>query len=863
MKKASLTSWLYWLLPAAVLAVSPVYLKDDSEAFIRWYLTFFIMSLIFLPLSALIFAKNKSRGYIFSKPLALALSGFVMWTLSYLHILPFRMIPIIVILVLFAVVFMILPGPRKAFAEALRDPGTVRLMAFEEFLFAGGMLFWSFVRGIKPVLDSLEKPMDYGFMMSLMRTDFLPAKDMWYSSGNINYYYFGQYIYTFTTKLSGLHPRLTYNLALGTTFALTLALTFGLCYMLTELGMRKGLKLFKAAPFAGGLIGSLLTTLGGNSHSFFYGTAYSSSLKRDVKAPGYPIMKFLFDKGLLAKWTPPAADLVGQTDSRPITIDGFWFANSTRYIGYNPTTHDKTIHEFPYYSFLVADLHAHLINLAFVLLIIALAIVLVDSDSVRKIPALFHKKDMSLKDSNDRNWFRTEFMTILASLKSTLLQPVFLITALLLGLFMMCNFWDFTIYLVVVSMALLIVNLSGTGKLGSWETLPVFLFQLAAVMIPFLLISDPLLAIIGYAAAALLCFGVLLFAGDSFTITGAQISLLFFLSNLLILPFNLNFDPMAKSVALSLDHTPLFQMIMLWGTHVLTGLIFVIYLIRRRSEDRNSTDNPSSSSAQGPVSRFLLGMNTMDLFAAGLFICGLLFLLLPELIYVVDIYGGHKRANTMFKFTYQAFVMLSIVMGYAITRLALIKSDGSRVDRRWSFVSVFMILMMAIPMNYAPLATSQWIGEIRKENYTGLDGVKGLSSPDMVSAIDWINDNISGQPVLLESYGDSYTEYCRLTAFTGLRTIVGWQTHVWLWRTSKNVNGYGDVVAPMQGVVKSIYEFKDEALVNGYLDKYEVEYIAVGQNERAKFPEINEDKLKALGTIVYENDSLYIVKISQ
>lgn len=859
-RKRTVLSRLCWILPVAVAAISPFYLGSDSAVFIRWYITFFVLSLIFFPLSSMIFSKNRDRGYAFSKPLSMAISGFAMWTFSYLHILPFRQIVIIILLFAFASVFIGLRKPRESFMDALDNPSTVRLMAFEEGLFAAGMLFWSYVRGLKPVLDSLEKPMDYGFMMSLMRTDFLPAKDMWYSAGDINYYYFGQYIYTFMTKLSDLHPEVTYNLSMGTTFALTLILSFAVVYMLIELGAKKGLKLFKAAPFAGGIAAAIITTLGGNSHSFFYGSYYDSALSKLVKAPGYALLKFLNDKGLLDKWTPPAADLVGNSDSRPITIDSFWFANSTRYIGYNPTTHDKTIHEFPYYSFLVADLHAHLINLAFVLLIIGLAIVLVNSERTERTAALFRKTDMVLERSNDRNWLKTETMTILKSLRVNITDPVFLIIAMLLGIFMMCNFWDFAIYLVVISMALLISNLKGYGKLGSWETLPIFLFQLAVVMVPFLFIPNPLLAVAGYAIAVMLSFGVMLLSSDSFTITGAQISLLFFISHLLILPFNWNFDPMAKSLALSLDRTPLFQLTMLWGTHILVGSLFVMYLIIRRFREKDDIQ-AAAATARGPVSRFFLGMNTVDLFAAGLFICGSLFVLLPELVYVVDIYGGHKRANTMFKFTYQAFVMLSLVMGYAISRLALTKPGKSKVDRNWSFVSVFMIILMIVPMYYTQLSTGQWIGKLDRANYKGLDGVSGLPSPDVVAAIDWINENIDGQPVLLESYGDSYTEYCRLTAFTGLRTIVGWQTHVWLWRTSKNVNGYGDIVAPMQSVVRSIYEYTDEAKVAGYLDKYEVEYIAVGRNERTKFPNINEDMLKKLGPVIYSNESLYIIKV--
>ena len=38
-------------------------------------------------------------------------------------------------------------------------------------------------------------------------------------------------------------------------------------------------------------------------------------------------------------------------------------------------------------------------------------------------------------------------------------------------------------------------------------------------------------------------------------------------------------------------------------------------------------------------------------------------LVIPELIYVKDIYPSHPRANTMFKLTYQSFVLMSIMIG--------------------------------------------------------------------------------------------------------------------------------------------------------------------------------------------------------
>ncbi len=561
------------------------------------------------------------------------------------------------------------------------------------------------------------------------------------------------------------------------------------------------------------------------------------------------------------KLLPAAAVVAGDSDAQVINLTDFWVAISPPFIGYNPATHDKTIHEFPYYSFLVADLHAHLINLTFVLLFIALLVVFLQSSKRMSAARNFWRTETLLIQNDEKYWFKKEFSASRTLLKETLQQPVFLLCSLLLGIFMMCNFWDFAIYMVVISMALLIVNLRGYGKLGTWETVPVFLFQVIVIFIPFLFLSNPYLALLGFAAAAAVCFALLFLVGDSFTITGAQISLLFFLSHLVTLPFNANFEPMAKSLALSINHTPLFQLLIMWGTHLFVGTLFIVFIIRRRAVEKNDI-NAAAVRSRGRVSRFLAGMNPIDLFVCGLFICGLIFVFLPEVVYVVDIYSGdYKRANTMFKFTYQAFVMLSLVFGYAIARIAMTSGRKSKVDRRWSFVSILLILSMLLPAYYPFVATKQWLGDFKIENYQGLDGIIGLNDKDILETVQWVNANINGQPVMLESYGDSYTEYDQISAYTGLPTLMGWQTHEWLWRTSKEVSdGFNQVVKPRQMDVKAMYEFVEDDAVKALFEKYEVEYIVVGILEKTKFPDINEEKLQSLGKIVFKNESVYIIK---
>ena len=59
--------------------------------------------------------------------------------------------------------------------------------------------------------------------------------------------------------------------------------------------------------------------------------------------------------------------------------------------------------------------------------------------------------------------------------------------------------------------------------------------------------------------------------------------------------------------------------------------------------------------------------------------------------------------------------------------------------------------------------------------------------PEDKEIIDYINKNIIGQPIILEAQGDSYTDFARISANTGLPTVLGWTVHEWLWRGSYDV----------------------------------------------------------------------------
>ena len=133
---------------------------------------------------------------------------------------------------------------------------------------------------------------------------------------------------------------------------------------------------------------------------------------------------------------------------------------------------------------------------------------------------------------------------------------------------------------------------------------------------------------------------------------------------------------------------------------------------------------------------------------------------------------------------------------------------------------------------------------------------------------------MSGTPSICEAYGNSYTDNCIVSAYTGLPTIIGWQTHEWLWRFQGVVNSQGDLVSdpskldvwqdiltPRQTAVKTIYTGTDEMEVRSLLKKYDVTYLIVGDLERTQYVDINDTLLTSLGEKVFENGSLYIIKV--
>jgi uncharacterized membrane protein len=144
------------------------------------------------------------------------------------------------------------------------------------------------------------------------------------------------------------------------------------------------------------------------------------------------------------------------------------------------------------------------------------------------------------------------------------------------------------------------------------------------------------------------------------------------------------------------------------------------------------------------------------------------------------------------------------------------------------------------------------------KSYKGLNGTSYLSTlyPGDYDLINWVNQNIKGQPIILEANGDSYTDYARISANTGLPTVIGWPVHEWLWR------GTYDIVAPRIADVQTLYSTTNINIAKALVKKYNISYAVISALERQKYSNINEQTFVKLGKLIYQNGGTRLYKIT-
>lgn len=723
-----------------LLVLAAAVLKEDSIWLYKWWLAVLLLGIGVFPVTVRLFGRFRDRGWIFSKAFGILLCGFCMWVASEAHFLKFTgggtlLLAFLTCAVLWGIF------AKGTWAGCRR--ASIELILAEEALFLLFFLLWLYLSGCKPEAHGTEKYMDYGFMASMMRSDYLPAPDIWYGGRAMNYYYGGQYYAVWLTKLTFSRVEEGYHLMRALVGAFAFAFPFSMGWQLMY-HKRKKAKIGTLWAAIAGVLAAMAVSLAGNMHYVIYGKLR-------------PLFNRLFGTAF---------------------DTSYWFPNSTRYIGYNPDTNDKTIHEFPSYSLVLGDLHAHMVNLIGVLAVLALVYAWL--------------KNARAKGEAKQSSFGRAFIG------ENLIQPELWVLSFLLGLFQWTNFWDYVIYFVVIGAGIVVTRLYRYPK------------STKAVLL-----------------------GTLLQAG-----------LLLLLSNVTALPFTAGFETMVSGVALAQQHTRFYQLLVLWGLPILTVLVFLAVVLLGACKKRGEKQSFAQLIQRIPES---------DLVALIFGLCGVGLVLIPELVYVRDIYeAGYARSNTMFKLTYQAFVLFGISMSYMLLRLLLVEKN--RILRG---AAAFGLLCLLATCGYFPTAVQSWFGEVwQREAYKGLDATAFLEEkyPEDAGAIRFLQQEVKGSPVVLEANGDSYSEYCRVSAMTGLPTVLGWYVHEWLWR------GNPEDLNQRSQDIGNIYTGEDEQEVRRLLQQYEVEYLFLGSMEREKYPQLDEEFLKGLGSVCYEDDNTCIIK---
>ena len=330
----------------------------------------------------------------------------------------------------------------------------------------------------------------------------------------------------------------------------------------------------------------------------------------------------------------------------------------------------------------------------------------------------------------------------------------------------------------------------------------------------------------------------------------------------------------------------------LWGGHLTIAAIAMSLILSSRPKRKRSGEIPfnckttsqrDSSTALG-MTRGWLGMTRgwlemttkkrrsgdefeqelQNLFVLAMGVTAVLLILIPEVIYVKDIYTSHQRANTMFKLTYQAFILMSLLFGWVVGSLLMFRSTpgvrhrrnttpgekplllGSDPYRRLLLVAILVIWcgFMIFPLE----AFNSYYGGLK--TYKGLDGLVWLQKDeDKWGMIEYLEKHSNGRN-MVEAVGDSYSNLNSISAFSGTPTVIGWRVHEWLWR-----GGYG-VVGEREVLVMEFYEKGDK----DFLKTFNVGWVVVGPYEREKY-KIDESLLLSFGEVVWSGGKSYLIKV--
>lgn len=843
--------------------------------FIWWFLLL-LLGFAALPLTLRFLRFLPERGYAYAKPLALLLWVYPFWLLTMLGFLQNNFGTLAFLLVVIAVAsWGLLRGRgRDSVLAWLRANWRYALVA--ESVFTVAYLAFAYYRAFNPEIQATEKPMEFMFLNSILQSETFPPHDAWLSGFAISYYYLGYVIVAALAKLGNIPSSYAFNLGLSMTFALAALGAFGLIYnlvkhALTETGRKQNRN--SLAPYTFGVLAVFLLLVIGNLEGAFE-VAYNAGIGSREFYAGLNLHG-------LEEVEPAYQALAGQPHSWWDTLkpqDNWWWWRASRVLNdINPNDggHLEVIDEFPFFSFLLGDLHPHVLALPYGLLALAVALNLMLMPPIS--PRLISETTRELLDKTDREpeWF-SQAIPVIASQVLTLRT---LLTALIVGALGMLNTWDIVTYGIVIAAAFAIAQYRAHGKASGWmwvsaaAYLAVVFVGGAVLFLPFYLgFSSQAQGIMPQLTKTpwyqyLIMFGLFIFVTASFaallfaqrrdkrrvlTLTAelvvplVAVPVVIALGGMLVLSFAAGMrDQIVSLLNLNPQNAVGDAFVVYFGALAAQPWVFVLLVVLI-----------SSVTALGRIE--LMGgekspTRTGVVFALLLALVGLVLTFGVEFLFIRDTFG--TRMNTVFKLYYQAWLLLAMASAFG----AFYIWHTMRNAGRYVWLGVFGVLV-GLSLLYPYYALNARAGNFdAKQVGPTLDGWVWVQRyhPDDYAAIEWLRANAPRGAVIVEAAGRQYSFDNRVSVATGIPTVLGWGGHELQWR------GNYDEAGPRERDIKQIYISRDVNEVRALLDGYGVDYVIVGSIEREKYqlsPTL-VDKFGKLGELVFEQGSMRIYRV--
>ena len=788
-------------------------------SFLSWYILVTLLGWLTFPLMYYLFPALADRGYTFGRAFGLLLWGYAFWLFASLQIAQNDLGGLLLGLA-------ILAGASAWAYINCRSEITVwlrenrRLIFTTEGLFLVMFGFMAFVRAANPDIVGTEKPMELMFINGILNSPMFPPRDLWLSGYSISYYYFGYVMASMLAMFTGVPGTIAFNLMIALIFGLSAVGAYGILYNLLANVQSPGSTL---KSFFTPLLAPLFLLIISNTEGFLEVLHTRGFLWKE----GNNFWTWL---GILDLNTAPM-----QT-SAWIPDRFWWWWRASRVIMDSDLAGrpmGDVINEFPFFSYLLGDLHPHVLAMPFNLLAIAVALNIFLGGWRGRLDLYFGELRLS----------KTGFFTI----------------ALVLGGLAFLNTWDILIAgaLIVFSYALAQVRESGWG----WERVEdVLLLGVPAVITAFLM----------------------------------------------YLPFYLGFDSQLGGILPSFMYpTRGAQLWVMWGTLFIPLFAFLIYLWRRGTpaawrsslmtagglllvllmamfaigflalSRRPELVQPLLDSQGRTVSAFIADSLARRLLYVGglltllallipalaflfrsqngslafvllMIVLGALLILGPDFLYLRDNFG--YRINTIFKFYYQAWIVLSIAAAYGV--IVLLRNLRGTANIAFAFVFTVVLL---VGLTYPALSILNKTNNFNPPSGRTLDDFARVrrENPDEAAAINWLRSAEDG--VVAEAVGGAYSSYARISIYSGLPTVLGWGNHEGQWR-DQALQGTRDAD------IRTLYTSSDWTTTQEIIKRYNIRYIFVGNLERSTYP-VNEEKFNRFLKPVFQQGNTTIYEV--